>query len=69
MRVTLEFSDEEEMDAAQAMRWREMSAFIWEFQHFLRGIWKHREIETEEGNILIDEIWQRWHEEKPEGLE
>jgi len=42
---------------------------VWDFQMYLRDIWKYREL-TDDQAELIDEIWHEWHYLKNEdGIE
>jgi hypothetical protein len=59
MKITLEFDGfEERAEALAAMKVSDYQCAMHEFEHWLRGHWKHGDSDT----ISVDAVWGHWHE-------
>ncbi len=60
--INVKDSDDEEF-LKRTLKATDLCSFIWDFQQYLRSIWDGNRELTEDQHKLIDEIWERWHNE------
>ena len=61
MTTTLNFNDQDHEDTLKLKRMiaaDDLCNFIWEFEGYLRGLYKH------DVPFTIDSLWENWHEMK-----
>ena len=66
-KVKIEFNlPEEREEHMRTVHADDLCSFIWDFQQYLRQIWKYENLDGKTSQELINEIWEAWHDKLTE---